>query len=312
MEFQFVNSDISCPTIPKDSAVRSMIRKQAMKKASAARKRDGNYGQHNLRQYPVFFIDEEYSKPEQTVELRDQSTEPEPDCVRELAVVKAQTREWSGHNRNNHTSRVISILAQSDRSSVSLSCPLRDLMESVPATQSAWAYPSKTMPPDFDLLALSTLATLHTGRDVRAAFSQKPMELILQLTSQKRWTYLSFLPSRYEHSRCLRDATDCAIARVRRTIAPDTISEALVINNYLRALRSLQSALNCSKERVLPEVLCATEIMALYEVRTLITLIKSITDTLRAFRSLWRVCLDPSLSRRRKINPGTGSWALQH
>src|SRR4030081_2793437 len=57
-EFQFVNSTIATPKVPQDLAVRALIRKQAMKKASAARRRDGNYGKHTLRQYPVFVVDE--------------------------------------------------------------------------------------------------------------------------------------------------------------------------------------------------------------------------------------------------------------
>lgn len=54
MEFQFVNSTPEDPAVPQDKAVRVLIRKQAMKNASAARKRDGNYGKHNLRQLPLF------------------------------------------------------------------------------------------------------------------------------------------------------------------------------------------------------------------------------------------------------------------
>jgi hypothetical protein len=53
---QFVNATVTNPTAPKDPAVRAIIRKQAMKQAAETRRRDGSYGKHNLRQYPVFYL----------------------------------------------------------------------------------------------------------------------------------------------------------------------------------------------------------------------------------------------------------------
>jgi len=50
--FSFIVS--TGPTTTVDPEVRSMIRRQAMKNASAARKLRGNYGKSNLIQYPVF------------------------------------------------------------------------------------------------------------------------------------------------------------------------------------------------------------------------------------------------------------------
>src|SRR5277367_579118 len=53
---QFVNASIANPSAPKDPAVRALIRRQAMKQATETRRRDGSYGKHNLRQYPVFYL----------------------------------------------------------------------------------------------------------------------------------------------------------------------------------------------------------------------------------------------------------------
>jgi hypothetical protein len=43
----------------------------------------------------------------------------------------------------------------------------------------------------------------------------------------------------------------------------------MVLAYYIKALESLQKALDSPKQRFKPEVLCATEILALYEVNTL-------------------------------------------
>jgi len=48
-------------------------------------------------------------------------------------------------------------------------------------------------------------------------------------------------------------------------MSPDENLEAVVIASYVKALDSLQKALDCPKQRFKPEVLCATEILALYE-----------------------------------------------
>ena len=50
---RFVNATVTNSGAPKDAAVRALIRKQAMRKAADTRCRGGNFGKHNLRQYPV-------------------------------------------------------------------------------------------------------------------------------------------------------------------------------------------------------------------------------------------------------------------
>jgi hypothetical protein len=138
--------------------------------------------------------------------------------------------------------------------------------ETIPAGLSARGYELTSMKSDFDILNLSTLATLHVNRAGRAALSRNPYHLIYQLKTFKQWSYLSFLPSRYGQIACLSDATDCVIARARQIISPNRNWEAAVITFYCKALDSLQKALDSPSQRFKPEVLCATEILALYEV----------------------------------------------
>jgi hypothetical protein len=266
-DFQFINSTITTPTVPQDLAIRALIRKQAMKKASAARKRDGNYGKHNLRQYPVFLFDQANPANEHTAEspreqgvtikqqespVRVVSVAPpvKPRAPRSKTKIKVEDRQhWIA--RHAHT-------------------------ESIPVGLSARGYELTSMKTDFDILDLSTLATLHVGRMARRALSQNPYHLVSQLRAFKQWSYLSFLPSMYGQISCLSDATDCVIARVRQIISPNQNWEAAVITFYVRALDSLQKALDDPEERFKPEVLCATEILALYEVSDLKRCVKNI------------------------------------
>jgi hypothetical protein len=240
-EFQFVNSTIETPRVPQDLAVRALIRKQAMKKASAARRRDGNYGKHNLRQYPVFLVDENKNAERQNADLCDSKPDldrtqvPRPRNAKKVV----ERQQWLAKFTLANT-----------------------LPPSLPGSD----YELLSIRADFDILDLSTIATLHVNRAARAALSKNPLQFISQLRANKQWSYLSFLPSRYGQVACLSDATDCVTARARQIISPNWSREATAISSYVKALDSLQKALDNPAERFKPEVLCAIEILALYEV----------------------------------------------
>jgi len=246
-EFQFVNSTIDAPKVPQDLAIRALIRKQAMKKASAARRRDGNYGKHNLRQYPVFLFDTDNPiKP---------ATTPQHWKQEEVVVQAGVTEKANETLAEQHIKQSPDLISRAVQ------------FESIPRSLSARGYELTSMKSDFDINDLSTLSTLHVNRAARAALSKNPYHLIYQLRSHKQSSYLSYLPSRYGQIPCLSDATDCVIARARQLISPNRNWESAVITFYLKALSSLQKALDNPKQRFKPEVLCATEILALYEVR---------------------------------------------
>ncbi|KAG9243613.1 hypothetical protein BJ878DRAFT_510021 [Calycina marina] len=244
-EFQFVNSTVDTPKVPENLAIRALIRKQAMKKASAARRRDGNYGKHNLRQYPIFLFDQENAM-EQPSGSQNWNVDKEPlrADLRTVSEPRDAPRPYRGQP-------------------VAISEVAR--VETIPRKLSARGYELTSMKSDFDVNDLSTLSSLHVNRAARAALSQNPCHLIYQLRSHKQSSYLSYLPSRYGQIPCLSDATDCVIARARQIISPNRGWEAAVITFYLKALDSLQKALDNPKQRFKPEVLCATEILALYE-----------------------------------------------
>lgn len=274
MEFQFVNSTIDTPTVPRDLAIRALIRKQAMKKASAARRRDGNYGKHNLRQYPVFLVDQEQKDGQAVVVIKEQSSSPDEftfdKSVTQYDEGKQSRKKRSNGNRAGRkqigaVQQQWVVPAESFSSSSESPSPTYGL--------SAKGYELTSMRSDFDINDLSTLATLHVGRAARAALSKNPYHLIYQLRSHKQWSYLSYLPSLYGHVPCLSDAADCVIARARQIISPHENWEAAVITLYVKALDSLQKALDSPETRYRPEVLCATEILALYEVGSILPLL---------------------------------------
>jgi len=263
MDFQFVNSTVEDPSVPQDVKVRNMIRKQAMKKASAARKKDGNYGKHNLRQLPVFIHNNsdvpiepkvvEILTPPKSSASSSGSSSPsseERDPIPRRKDSKVQQK------RDQHA------MVERQRLMAKLA-----LVESLSSGMSAKGYELTSMKNDFDILDLSTLATLHVGRFTRGALSNNPENLIQQLRAKydPQFTYLSYLPARYEEVGILRDAANCVIARARNIVSPHKSWEGAVFTFYLRALRSLQRALDDPKRQYQADVLCATEILALYE-----------------------------------------------
>ena len=257
IEFQFVNSTIETATVPQDLAIRALIRKQAMKKASAARRKDGNYGKHNLRQYPVFLFDENNKIEGEAAAKWDQGKD-------------LSDGQKHGHSGQKGTRK----LKKAGQMEKIINTEIWLAKHTgIPASLPARGYELTSIKSEFDILDLSNLATAHINRAGRAALSQNPQLLIHQLQSSKQQSYLSFLPSRYGQIPCLSDATDCVIARARQLISPNKNWEAAVIAFYVKALDSLQKALDSPKLRYQPEVLCATEVLALYEVCELSTFI---------------------------------------
>jgi hypothetical protein len=128
------------------------------------------------------------------------------------------------------------------------------------------SYELMTMKYGFDAMNISMLACIHINRAARQEFLANPSQLS-QILTKKRWSYFSYLPSRYGQSTCLNDATDCLVSRVRQIVSPDGAPwENTVITLYVRALNSLQTAIQCSNSCLDADVLCATGILALFEV----------------------------------------------
>ena len=168
---KFVNGTLTNPSAPKDPAVRALIRKQAMKKAADARRRGGNYGKHNLRQYPVFF------QSNNDIGAAEGAIDKEEYDNRTGVVEGSQSKnDQPNMNKRNNVEHGISSAA------------------SISPKPSAKGFELVTMKNGFNIIDLSTLATYHVGRATAEAVSSDPLQL-LRLLDFKRWSYMSYLPS---------------------------------------------------------------------------------------------------------------------
>ena len=254
LSFQFINSTDA--SVPKGNAVRTQIRKQAMSRAALARRQRGNYGKHNLRQYPIILgaADEQSEDRNrattQPAQAQDRpGTRDEPNQLHALNVRPAASHEILDFNIQHPN------LGDENQQ-----------IQVIPPAMSSTGYESMRIRYDFDILDLSALTTFHVGRATAKALSIQPSRLIDVLRC-KQWSYLSYLPSRYGQATCLDDAAHCAIARVRHfALTPTEPLSRNILSLYSKALLSLQAALNDPVLCLSPDVLCATQILSIYEV----------------------------------------------
>lgn len=137
--------------------------------------------------------------------------------------------------------------------------------------------PSRMPPSGFDMLVveygihpqdLSGLTSIHIGPIASNVLGQGPTKLLPQVMRCRQWSYFDFVASRYGRGHpCLDDALRCIALKTRAVLVPDQRrynTEALA--QYGRSLRSLQRAIDDPKSWVSADVLCATEILSLFEV----------------------------------------------
>ena len=247
--FQFI--DMSRPDSLRDVGVRRIIRKQAMKDTAVARRQNGTYGKKNLRQLPMFIenadeiVQKQFESPRWTW-LGSKS----PD---NHALSKDNSEPQSQHQK---------VKPRHERE---VPAHLRHQVSSIPASLSSTGYEAVRSQYDFDILDLSALTGFHTGPLTAKALSDNPSRLI-DILHCRQWSFFAFIPSQFGHSPCLDDATRCVTARVRQWLSPSPAPRASVLSLYSRALMSLQAALDDPQRCLKPDVLCATEILAIYEV----------------------------------------------
>ena len=219
--------------VPTGQDTRRLIRRQAMRSVAAARRQTGNWGQQNLRQYPVSPFD-----------------------VEEQAKTEAEAAESSSARVDSSHQQQGLIPAARIRTPIPLSVP-------------SSGYELMRINYGFDLLDLSALTTFHTGRITAQLLSREPLRLT-HVLRYNQWSYLSFLPSLYGNSACLDHAAHCVVARLRQwTSAPYDPPNDGVLSLYSKSLTSLQSALNDPVLCLNPETQCATAILGIYEVNRL-------------------------------------------
>lgn len=133
-----------------------------------------------------------------------------------------------------------------------------------------------------DPVNLSALTSVHVGtmfvslhlspvpqlmrRRASTIFASEPARLSGVLLCHQR-SYFSFIPARFGYASALDDAFRCLLTVVHSMVIPDhKPSHETTLNYYGRALNSLQSAINSPRDWYSTEVLCATAVLALFEV----------------------------------------------
>ena len=229
--YEFVSVDSSSNAgIPRGEDTRRLIRRQAMSRVAADRRRKGDWGQQNRGQYPI-------SRPE-----LEHQAEEENDAA------------TTGATRKDSSSRQQAVPS------------METVRSTVPASIPSSGYALMRIKYGFDLLDVSALTSFQTGRITAQLLFNEPYRLA-QVLQCRQWSYFSFLPSRYGYIACLDDASHCVAARIRQWMSfPSDPPNNHVLSLYSKSLISLQSALNDPVLCRQPEVLCATAILAIYEV----------------------------------------------
>lgn len=240
MAFSFVNYD--GPTLPEDPNVRKLIRRQAMRDVASDRKSRGGYGQSNLRQYPVFLTNEHMEGEQDSSSLPESWLDSEQDATK-----RPRRKRASAH------------------------APSRTHALAVPFSI---AYPDIATTEKFALLLnLAPLTGLRLGI---AQISSPKYDLVSPAnpfpTSNVGSSKLAhFITNHYAETPTLRYATDCVIAKLRQTFRcqgrASKHEEETVLRSYTKALKALQAALGDETQRMTPETLCSTELLALFEVQ---------------------------------------------
>lgn len=130
----------------------------------------------------------------------------------------------------------------------------------------AAVHPPMLVKSNLDFVELSSLASLEVGRYTGQRLIERSRS-IAHFLGGTTWSYCRYVPFHYAQSVLVRNATDCVVARVRCLLTPeDTDWESLALTSYSKALSNLQEAINSTSQHPTTEVLCATQILSLYEV----------------------------------------------
>jgi hypothetical protein len=193
-------------------------------------------------------------------------------AMRRMAIARRAKGDYGQHNR-----RQLPLFLEPTAGKVKENTsPQQELFNSalevaymVPSPLSAQGYELAKLTYGFELSSLSALASVHLSRASVRILASSPTSL-QKLAQLRQPSWLDFIPARYAESRLVQAAVDCTLARAHRSLHPDSgISETAVIKLYLKALSQLQEALGDKLERrwARADVLCATKILAFYEVR---------------------------------------------
>lgn len=252
--FVFINT--SDPRLPANHGTRLTIRKQAMAKAAAARKQKGNYGKFNLLQRPPQEIDATGASNGQSDRNDMPRHEAQRVTVRNLEQITQTITIESDPSQSAAATSAVPTFSEH----ASLQRP------TIPASMPLTGYEAMRAQSNVDILDLSALTTYHVSRITAQQLATKPSYLI-NILRHRQWSFLSYVPSRWGNTLCLDHAVRCVVSRVQDYVSsPTGLPSPQSLKQYAVAIASLQEALGDPRQATSPDVLCATEVMALYEV----------------------------------------------
>jgi hypothetical protein len=230
----------------------SKIRSHAMRATAASRKRSGTWGKHNQRQYPapsfsgIGCITSAISEAVPSRRLNDKRAEPG-------SLEKQSLRNSLPKPLDNGVAFELRL---------GLPMPLSGIDQLAAKI-------------GVNVLDLSALTTIHIGHKATSFLTKDPRRLA-GLVGAGKLSYLTHVVTRYGSSCYLDDAVRCVATKVHRVlVGSGKGGRTIELTSYGKALRSLQSAIDLKEEWRNPDVLCAVQILSLYEVCT----------TFKSFRS---------------------------
>jgi hypothetical protein len=255
IQFQFVVSD--GPQISKDPALRTVIRKQAMRNVGNARKQRGSRGQAKAR------------RP-----LTPASTETTDASMRTAnSGAPSSSQPHTGPIHISAPDLELEILSEDELVSL-------ELIHQKPVSKEvymAWVPPLSTNPTHayealrakyyFDVQDLYILTGFNINRNTLMGLQQNP-ELVASLLGHRMCSYLTYVPERYGATPYLTAVVDCVTAKAHSVLyPPNAVFSKQVMRMYQKALRAIQQAIADEEACRDNDLLCAVQLLSIHEVR---------------------------------------------
>ncbi len=136
----------------------------------------------------------------------------------------------------------------------------------IPASLASSSYEKMRIRYNFDLLDLSQLTSFHISYATANILANKPT-MLTEVLGHRDWSYLNYLPGRIGHNSALDKAAACVAARAQQWLSsPSEPVSSSILKLYSSALAALQAELQCPNACLRPDVLCATQLLGIYEV----------------------------------------------
>lgn len=273
MAFHFVNYE--GPSLPEDPTVRTLIRRQAMHDVAVDRRARGNYGQTNLRQVPIFANGWGVSSTSAPATEETTSTSSKGK-KKNKANAKAKRAPRPLSQSSHSTNLSLTLPASFYTSSSSSSSLPTSINFPDGATTEKFALLLNLVPLTGLRLGIGKLSSFQLDL-ARGQSSRPPSPSTFTPFDLGNPKLAHYITSRYSDSGdndkapALRYATDAVIAQLRQVALrakgtpASPFSQDATLLLYNKALRAVQAALDDDKQRLTEETLCATELLAVFE-----------------------------------------------